>query len=408
MPDAYHEIANGRLDPQVSEKFRDQLYKLATSPLGDDYHGAMAHLRIAAETLQNERLAAGTKLVIDPGGHTQLKSAGLPTLGVDMLDADVYYRAADDSLNIISSKASVGGLNSALKDGVEARNRLAAGDEDAKLSQTVRQTMWLNGAQNDEMRRVSLFAHDDGAGMNHMLDDRNFKELQTILRPGDERRLIMGARDYSANEMGQLREAGGKLVANHLDQQQAAHKASGASDKFDRRATTRAFVNERFTSPQSLMDQTGVHVGRQRPALVSLTRADMPSARQGGAWGGALAAGYGTAVAAADGRISREELGQIGSTTAMGAGAGFVAAAGEKALTPLVDRVAGPALQSGARSLAGQFTSSVTKAETLGAAGRTVGTRMVGSSVLGMAVSVGVSAYENRVFVKVCGRQRIK
>ena len=399
-----NDIVDGKLAPNISNRFREDVYKLATEkPSGNGkFDGALANLRLAAEELDRNPPMHGTAMVYDASGNTDVSKAGLPKLNdssdpkgpLSLLDADLYSRSADGTLRITSSKASVGSLASTVNKGATARE--TSSPEDVPKSQTGRQELWRNSSGEGDPRRVTLFANNANSGFEHFQKKTSIDELKAAVGNRDERNVVLGRTAYSPNELSALQKAGEELTQAHVAEQRAAHATSGGAEAFDADTVAKDFKKANFATPESMMDKTGLRVGEKLPDLKPLTSADMPSARQGGVWGGAAALGISTAVAASDGKITGEEVLQIGKTTALGTTAGALTAAGEKVVTPMVDRVVGNAIQSATRSVAGVVTSSASNAGSIGAAGRAIGTRALGSSAVGAAIAVGVSAYENR------------
>ncbi|HEY4038106.1 MAG TPA: hypothetical protein VGM15_04740, partial [Burkholderiaceae bacterium] len=87
-------IIDDKLAPQINSRFREDLYKLASEPVGsDNYKAAAGQLTAAARVLDQVELAPGTKLQYDPkaGAPTDPKT-GFPKLDVDQLDADLHYK----------------------------------------------------------------------------------------------------------------------------------------------------------------------------------------------------------------------------------------------------------------------------------------------------------------------------
>jgi hypothetical protein len=378
------DIASGRLNPNLTNKFQAQLYDLATGTPGSSaFEGALAQMRAAAQTLDQVTLKPGTAMAYDPTHGTDVSRAGLPTLQGAQIDADLYYQTADGRLHVDSAKASIPAL-------AEEAKRSVGNPQ----SQIARQTAWREAAADAGERGVGFNARTATSGFDALLDDRNLAQIKTAAGHPSERNIVLGERAYSPNDLSRINEAGTKALQAHVEAARAQHAASGAETPF--KPDYRSFLKDNLASPELARERLGIQGGKPLPELRPVVAGDLPTARQGGLIGGVTALGIGTVAAAWDGKVTGEEARQIGAHTALGVGTGAVMAAGERVVTPLVDRVAGRVIQNGAQRLAGQFTASAVGAGTAGTAVRAVATRALGSSVVGAAVVTGLSAYENR------------
>ena len=382
-------IEDQRFDPNTSSKFREQLKALATaSPDTETFKGALAHVRAAAQVLDQNQLAPGTKLAFDPERGTHLSSTGLPTIDKAHLDADLYYKTADGKLHVDSSKSSINAVTS------EAQHTLKKTDPDD--SQMGRQKGWREGGTVAEPRRLGINAMDASKGFNGLMDDRKLGVVKDAVGHPAERSIVLGDRAYSPNELDRIDEAAKKALPGYIEDARKAHVASGQPESTFK-PPYGEFVKEKMATPEAAMKSFDIKAGKAVPAARPAAGFEMPTARQGGLMGGAATFGISTVVAARDGRITGEEAAQIGRQTAVGAGAGALTAAGERAVTPMVDRAVGRTIQTSAERVAAtRLGQSAVTASTTGAVTRTVATRALGSTGVGAVVATGISAYENR------------
>lgn len=375
-------IEDQRFNPNTSDKFRNQLRVLATkTPDSPAFTGALAHLRAASQVLDQEKLAPGTQLAFDPEHGTRLTSTGLPSIDTPGLDADLYYKTADGKLHVVSSKSSVNAL------ATEAGKTVEAGD--SGQTQLTRQKDWREAGTPDEPRRVSLRAMDDSHSFKHLMADRSLNAIkQTVGHPG-ERSIMLGDRAFSPAELDRIDQAAKQALPGYIEDARQAHLASGKPET-SFKAPYRQFVNEKMPTPDAAMKSFGVKVGKPVPPVRPAAGFELPTARQGGLIGGATTLGMSTAAAVADGRITGDEAAQIGRSTAVGAGAGAVTAAGERVVTPMIDRAVGRTIQTSAeRVAANRLGQSAVTASTTGAVTRTVATRALGSTGVGAVVATG-------------------
>jgi hypothetical protein len=117
-------------------------------------------------------------------------------------------------------------------------------------------------------------------------------------------------------------------------------------------------------------------------------------AKQGALVGAATDAALSTASALRDGRITGDEAKDIVANSARGAVVGGTYAVTEQGLVRLADRTVGPAMHNAAAATAARF--GATDAVAVGAATRTVATRLSGAGAAGAVVSAGFSIYANR------------
>ncbi|MDO5623833.1 MAG: hypothetical protein Q4G71_04005 [Pseudomonadota bacterium] len=388
-----NEVIDGRIAPQMNNEFRQKLYDLATAePNSSRFNGAMAHMTRAAEVLDRVTLAQGTSMAFDPKSGANLADARLPLLDVPDLDADLYFKTRDGVLHVESVKAGVTTLASELR-----------GSAEGERAQLGRQAAWQRAGTPDEPRRVSVYAGDDSAGFGHLMDGRNLGELRKTMADADGRSIVLGERAYSINDLDALNAAAKADMQRHVDGAKQAHLAAGRSPE-SFKAPYGAYVNEHMQTPLSTMERVNMQVGQAEPPLGALPRASMPTASQGGLWGGAVAGGVSAAVALGDGRLTADEGRQVLAQAGIGAGAGALTAAGERIVAPAIDRALGPAIERRVTAmaasrvtpaLAGTVQGTASAAST-GFAVRTVASRAMGATGVGAVVATGVSAYENR------------
>ena len=100
---------------------------------------------------------------------------------------------------------------------------------------------------------------------------------------------------------------------------------------------------------------------------------------------------------ARDGTITLDDARKLAGHTALGGAVGAVTAQGERLLVPVVDRAIGPGVQRAASQVAAQtFEQGAARAASTGVVARTIATRAVGSTAVGVVVTTGISAFENR------------
>ena len=382
-------IEDQRFDPNTSGKFREQLNALATaSPDTETFKGALAHVRAASQVLDQEKLAPGTKLAFDPEKGTNLSSTGLPTIEKPRLDADLYYKTADGKLHVVSSKSSINAVTT------EAGHALKNPGPDG--SQLGRQQDWRESGLANEPRRLGINAMDAGKSFNGLMDDRKLGVVKDTVGHPAERSIVLGDRKYSPNDLDRIDEAAKKALPGYIENARQAHIASGQPESTFK-PPYGDFVREKMSTPEAAMKNFGVKAGEAVPSPRPASGFEMPTARQDGLIGGAASFGISTAVAVSDGRITGEEALRIGRDTAVGAGTGALTAAGERMVSPVIDRAVGRSIQASAERVAvNKLGQSAVTATTTGAVTRTVATRALGATGVGAVVATGISAYENR------------
>lgn len=386
-------LVDGRIDPHVNDTFRQHLYDVATKPAdGSDFRGAMAQLNRAAEVLDRTTLASDSRLTYDPRfGQAEVTRSGLPILDVPDIDADLYFKTSDGVVHIESVKATPGTF---------------AGQVDKSLTSTPelpspleRQSEWERRAAMPP-RSLGLYALDPGPGFNHLMDRKRLAQLENLVgQDADARRFVIGDRAYSINDFKQLNADIAVPAKAHVDAQLQKHLDDGHPKKsFKIGAAYNDYYTEKAGSTEALMRTLGRPYGEAQPPLSRVAPADLPSVKQGGLFGAAASGGLTLVRVGSDGNFTLDDAKQVAGHTAFGAGTGALAAAGERAFTPVLDRAIGPSVQRAATSTAGTVARTATAESTaaFGAGARTLVTRVGGATVVGTVIATGLSAYENR------------
>jgi len=385
-------LVDGKVDPHVNDAFREDLFKLAADPAdGERFRGALAQMSAAADALGRHDLAPGTRLAYDPGAHQpQVEKAGLPEIKVSQVDADVYYKTADGVLHLDGAKAAPVTLSGHVTETIEK----------GADSQLARQSEWERAQTTADPRRLGYFVLDTGPGFNHLLDGKRVAQLESLAGGQvDSRRFFIGDRAYSINDFKQVIADGTAKAKVHVDALRQQHIAEGGSPKsFNTGAAFNEFYTTHAGTPEQAMRSFGAVYGEARPPLKPLDPASLPSLKQGGTFGAAAAGGITLVRVAADGKLTLSEAGEVAKHTALGGATGVAAAAGEKVVTPVVDRAIGTTVQRTATSVAGRVASQSSAEATaaFGAGARTLVSRAGGATVVGAVIATGISAYENR------------
>ncbi len=139
-------------------------------------------------------------------------------------------------------------------------------------------------------------------------------------------------------------------------------------------------------------------IDKALPKLNPLDLRHLPSATQGALFGGLGAAATAAARVGRDGHLSKADALEIGKQTALGTGTGALTAAGERALTPMIDRQIGAGVQKAASQTVSRVLPQVAaeRSAALGATARALVSRVGGATVVGTVIATGTSAYENR------------
>jgi hypothetical protein len=388
-------VLDGRLDPHVNDTFRQHLYTLATGDVNDTYKGALSQLQAAAEVLDRAPLAKGTRVAYDPrdGGNTG--RTGLPATDVPGLDADLYYRTKDGVLHLDSAKLNPGTLSSEVRADVLGKTAKTDG-----LSQLARQQVWQGQGTPADPRALGYRMPESGPNFDKLLDGRNIDRLSALVG-GDEttRRFTIGDRAYSIQDFRQIVADGKPRADAHVEALRQQHIAEGnPPESFKPGKAYGPYYEAHAATPELASRSFGREYGEPRAAMKPLPPIELPTVKQGGVYGAAGGAVVSAVRLGLDGRISVDDALEITKHTALGGATGAVAAAGERVVTPMVDRAVGTTVQRAATTTAARVAPQAA-AETsiaFGAGARTLATRVGGASVVGAAIGAGVSAYENR------------
>ncbi|MCK9687511.1 hypothetical protein [Scleromatobacter humisilvae] len=383
-------IVDGRIDPHINNTFRAHLYDLATAdPLeGGKFQGALAQMTRAAEVLDRVQLAPGTRLGYDVGARQPTGRTGLPLLDVPDIDADLYFRTADGTSHIESVKVGSSTLAATAKD---------AGASPAARTQLGRQGLWRAAGTPQEPRSLGLFVLDKHSDFTALTAGKNLDQLQAAVGDADARRVVIGDRAYSVNE---LRAMGRDAVAEarpNVDAFRAQWEAKNPGARF----SPIEYFKANSSTPDQVMARVGKQYGEPQPPLSELPRPTAPGAGRtaagGGAAGAAVSAGITIVSLARNGQLDMQHAGVVAGEAARGGAIGTAAALGERAIAPTVDRAIGAAAQRAGTAVAARVgTSAVADTAAAGVAARTLATRVVGSTAVGVVVSAGVSAWDNR------------
>jgi hypothetical protein len=388
-------LVDGRIEPHVNDTFRQHLYSLATEPANSPhFRGALAQMTRAADVLAKVELATGTRLAYDPEhGQPGVKGAGLPILNQPNIDADLYFKTRDGVLHIEGVKATPQALSNEVQ---EASKRGAAG----RSSQIGIQSAWAQGQTPGQPRSLSFFVPDKGPGFVNLMDDRRQAQLaQLVGGDPDARRFTIGDRAYSLNDFKQIAAAADAAAQQHVTGLQDAAAKRGTP--FTPEQTKQAYVDfyqRTLSTTEAAAKNFGSNIGQQVDELKPLARPEGPSVRSGAAWGAAGAAAVTLVRVGMDGQLNAQDVKEIATHTALGAGVGALTAAGERVVTPVVDRAIGQTVQRAATAVAPRVLASATPeaAAAFGAGARTLAARVGGATVVGAAIATGISAYENR------------
>lgn len=386
-------VLDGRLDPHLNDDFRQAVYTLATQKNDGVFAGALAQLHATADVLDRAPLADGTRVAYDPRQNGDTGRTGLPAPDVPKVDADVYYRTDDQVLNLRSAKSNPGTLSQEV-------DKTRAAEESGKSTQLARQADWLARGTEADPRALSFHMVATGPHFDKLVTQEKLDVLSQQIG-GDEtsRRFVIGDRAYSIQDFRQIMTDRDALRDAHVESLRQQHvQAGGDADAFDARAAGGAYNAEHAGTPERTMRTLGKEYGAPRGSLQPLPTIELPTARQGGLYGALGAAAITTVRVGSDGQLTGRDLRDLAGNTAFGAGTGALAAAGERAVTPMIDRAAGASVQRIATTTAARVAPQAA-AETsiaFGASARSLATRVGGASVVGAAIGAGVSAYENR------------
>jgi hypothetical protein len=409
-------IEDGRLIP--GERFRQVMFDAANAAPGSNLsRGAMAHLERAAQVLNQTPLAAGTALAFDPpppqnaaqeannratnNGGTGAPAAppdsaearaNLPQLDRALVDADLYYRHDNRGTALRVADNVFGGATNAqqpltiesVKSSANAFAREVNGPHSTPgvypSEQVQRQQAWTNDGTMDQPRQFRA-ATAATEGYHQLMNGDSLRLLGTMTQDWSARNITLGDRSYSLNELNDIRINGQPEVTARVNVAVADAQARG-------RTVTPQVIDGMTASNREAVygdappakNPDGRLIGQPVEPLRTPQPTDLPGARQGGAFGAVASFGVSTATAFADGRVTSNEARQIATETATGAALGAVSAKAEQIVTPAIDRAL--AARSGP-TVAGNL-------------GTSLGSRVLGSTVVGAVVTAGTSAYVNR------------
>jgi hypothetical protein len=376
-------VMDGTIEPSINNAFRQSLYDLATLPADSaQFKGSLAQLTRAAQVLDQVELAGGTKLLYDPQAGTATRGTGLPILDVPDIDADLYFRTRDGVLHIESTKYSASTFASTLQESHQDQQKGAIG-------QMQRQSQWARSPNEGEIRQTGYFMLDKSTGFMDLMNDKNLAQLEKAIPDANVRNIVIGDRAYSLNELKALNTDAKTAATSYVEAQRAA---SADPKSFKVGPAYQEFYRTTMGTPEDAMRAFGKTYGAKQPALDPL---GLPSVKQGGLYGAAAGGAVALIQIARDGKLTVENVKQLGESIAMGGGIGALAAKGEQYVTPLIDKAIGNTVQNGASQVAARAATAGGGAET-GVLARTVASRVAGSTVVGTVIATGISAYQNR------------
>jgi hypothetical protein len=395
-------VVDGKIDPQMNNQFKQQLYNLATAHPNDpatmsDFREALAHLTRTAQVADNVPLAKNTMIAFDANAGGATGKTNLPSLDVPKLDADIYYKTRDGATVVESSKYSTNTMADKVKDQVEG-----------KTQQLSRQAEWEQKGTATDPRRAGFFMLGEGNRFDALMDKKNVAQLEQTIANHDARNIIIGDRAYSLNELKTLDAKGTALAADHVNALKAEHVAAGNTEKsFKTGQAYGNFFKETMATPEAAMKAYGLEVGEPSPQLKPGKTPDIGNVRQGATMG---AAGAGIVsviqLGMKGGDITLQDVQHAATETGKGAVVGAVSAKAEQYVIPAVERKIGDAIQTKAAQVAEQKVAGTVLSKSLGTAAadttatamaaKTIGSRIVGSTAVGTVVTTAMSAYENR------------
>ena len=381
-------VIDGKIDPHINNTFREHLYDLATAAPGSSkFSGALAQMTRAAEVLDRVQLAPGTRLGYDVGAGQPTGRTALPLLDVPKIDADLYFKTSDGTVHIESVKAASNTL---------AETASKAIGKPALDSQLGRQGTWQAAGTPQQPRSLGLFVLDKHSDFTALTVGKNLDQLQSAVGDADARQVVIGDRAYSVNE---LRTMGRDAVAE-AKPNMAAFRTQWEAKNPGAKFSPIEYFKANSSTPDNLMARVGKQYGEPLPPLSEL-RPTAPgaglTAAGGGAAGAAVSAGITIVSLARNGQLDMRHAGVVAAQAARGGAIGAVSALGERAIAPTVDRVIGAAAQSAGKVVATRVgTTAAADSVGAGLAARTLATRVVGSTAVGVVVSAGVSAWDNR------------
>ena len=382
-------VMDGKIDPHINNTFRSHLYDLATAaPGSSEFNGALAQMTRAAEVLDRVELAHGTRLGYDVGAAQPTGRTALPLLDVPKIDADLYFKTADGTVHIESVKAGSNTL---------AETAGKAVGKPPLDSQLGRQGVWQSAGTPQSPRSLGLFVLDKNSDFTALTIGKNLDQLQSAIGDADARQVVIGDRAYSVNE---LRAMGRDAVAE-AKPNMAAFRTQWEAENPGAKFSPIEYFKANSSTPDKVMARVGKQYGEPLPPLSELSRPTQPglgrTAASGGAAGAAVSAGITIVSLARNGQLDLKHAGVVAAEAARGGAIGTASALVDRAIAPAVNRLAGSAAQGADTAVAARVgTSAVADSAAEGIAARTLATRVAGSTAVGVVVSAGVSAWDNR------------
>jgi hypothetical protein len=405
-------VIDGKIEPHINNQFREHLRYLAVEPdiaansakTDGNFRGALAQLTRAVEVLDKVELARGTQLVYDAGAHQPADRAGLPILRVPDIDADLYFMTKDGVLHIESTKYGANTLASTIDKSLSKKGVASepGGIVVKPESQLGRQTAWQTESTSSSPRAVGYYVLDKHGDFTALLEKKNLAALEGAVCDPGTRNVVIGDRAYSVKELKQMGAEAEARASTEYEPFKKAWEKANPGEVFKPRTFYREVLG---SSPEARMKALGKNFGEPVGPLKAIAQPDLPSARQGAAFGALAAGGMTLLKLGLDGKLSFDKVGEVTRHSATGAAAGAVMARGERLVTPLLDRAIGPAVERSATQIAAKVVAGdaiktasqkTASAAAAGFATRTLATRALGSTAVGVVVAAGVSAYENR------------
>jgi hypothetical protein len=395
-------VVDGKIDPHMNNAFKQQLYNLATAHPNDpatmsDFREALAHLTRTAQVADNVPLAKNTMIAFDANAGGATGKTNLPSLDVPKLDADIYYKTRDGASVIESSKYSTNTMADKVKDQVEN-----------KTQQLNRQADWEQKGTAADPRRAGFFMLGEGNRFDALMDTNNVAQLEKTIGNPEARNIIIGDRAYSLNELKTLDSKGTAMAAEHVNALKAEHIAAGKSEKsFNTGKAYGDFFKQTMSTPEAAMKAYGLEVGEPAPQLKAGKLPDIGNVKHGAGTGAAGAATVSLIqLGMKGGDITLQDVQHAATETGKGALIGAASAKAEQYVIPAVEKKIGNAIETKAAQIAEKKIVGAVLSKSLGTAAadttatamaaKTIGSRIVGSTAVGTAVTTVMSAYENR------------
>lgn len=417
-------LRDGGIEPNVTKDLREQIGHLATAQANVDpdakpdpaakatkkggaaanvqeevtskFSGSLAQLTRTGQVAHSRELMPGTKVVDDGKAGSEMRGSGLPEINKslhDNIDSDVYYRTRDGVLHVESSKANP----STLANAVSKHLKESKGDPATREpTQIERQQVWREAAGPQDPRALGYFVLEkQHANVQALLNPKNLDELAKAVGNEDARQIVVGDRRYS---IGELRELGTQSAAEAAKGDFADYKAKWEGDNPGKKWTAAQFYKDKLDSTDKAMKYVGKEFGEplREAAPLRAGQAQFQTGRQGAAQGAAIGGAVSVVRLGMEGKLTIEAAGQVAIDTGLGAATGAAAARGERAIAPWLDRKMGGAVERGTSAAARATGAHSMQAAERGLLARTLVTRAAGSTIVGTAISTGMSIVENR------------